>query len=326
LKVLLLASAASRQQIEPIFSELETFCKLKMDWLTPARQQKLASVVDGVPLARYDRILMWLPFDCLYSQINTLRKIPQLIVFDYTYHEYHARDREVASRRDKLTKALPWARFVVFGLDRKERLSKSGVDVESIPPFLGLSLASKEGSSLLPVSEFKCKTIGVCLLGDMEQTTNKRHREILFEIRRELKIHVIGGDESVNQKRQVLDKSVMCVVDDLPYGGLRGQSLDAFAAGCVVLLWPPNALECGELGLVDMENVALVDSKESLVAKVNFLKRHKDQAQAIAIAGQAWVAALDAKVIGALMNCIEAKLGKYTGDNAWSSLKYLFYR
>ena len=149
---------------------------------------------------------------------------------------------------------------------------------------------------------------------------------MLYDFRGELKIHIVDSSTSLVEKLEVLDNSLMCFACDSPYGGVRRQTLEAFAAGCLVLLWSADKEECADLGLVDMENVALVDSKEALVAKVNFLQRHKDQSLRITNSGHSWLATLELQAGKCLDAIVEPPFGEYTGDNAWSGLKYLFYR
>lgn len=317
LKLLLLASDVSKQQISAVFQHLEEANELRIEWLDGARQGQLSSVIEGLPITQFDRVLVWLPFKRLYSQIPALRKLSKLIVFDPILHELASIEGEALHRHVKLCKALPWARFVVSGQKRQRWLKKQGVDVFWLPPFLGL----------LPVeAEAAEKTNSVCFLGDPELSEYKQHKEMLYDVRRELKIHIVDNGASLVEKLQVLDSSLMCFACDSPYGGVRRQTLEAFAAGCLVLLWSADKDECADLGLVDMENVALVDSKEALVAKVNFLQRHEDQLSRIVSSGQSWLATLEVQAGMCLEAIIEPSFGEYTGDNAWSGLKYLFYR
>ena len=317
MKLLLLASDVSRQHISAAFQHLEALHELRVEWLNGARQGQLSSVIDGLPITEFDRVLVWLPFKRLYSQIPALRKLSKLIVFDSELHELASVEGEALHRHVKLCKALPWARFVVCGQQRQRWLKKQGVDVLWLPPFMGP----------LPVDEVATqKTNSVCFLGDPELPEYKQHKEMLYDIRRELKIQLVDSSADSGDKLDVLDSSLMCFACDSPVGGLRRQTLEAFAAGCVVLLWPADKKECADLDLMDMENVALVDSKEALVAKVNFLQRHKDQAQRIAHSGRSWLTTLELRASKCLDAIVTPPFGEYTGDNAWSGLKYLFYR
>jgi len=315
--LLLLASGASKQHIGAVFQHLEGHHELHTEWLNGARQGQLSSVIDGLPITEFDRVLVWLPFKRLYSQISALRKLSKLIVFDPILHELASIEGEALHRHVKLCKALPWARFVVCGQKRQRWLKKQGVDVLWLPSFVEPFAVEEEVAP---------KTNGVCFLGDPELPEYKQYREMLYEVRRELKIHIVGSDAGMPEISGVLDSSLMCFVCDSPFGGVRRQTLEAFAAGCVVLLWPADKDECADIGLVDMENVALVDSKEELVAKVNFLQRHKDQASRIASSGHLWLTTLEMQAGKCLGAIVEPPFGEYTGDNAWGGLKYLFYR
>ena len=317
MKLLLLASDVSKQDIGAVFQHLEASHELRIEWLNGARQGQLSSVIDGLPVREFDRVLVWLPFKRLYSQIPALRKLSKLIVFDPILHELASIEGEALHRHVKLCKALPWARFVVCGQKRQRWLKKQGTDVLWLPSFVEQLAAEKEVAP---------KTNSVCSLDDPGLPEYKKHREMLYEVRRELKIHIVDSDASMADKLGVLDSSLMCFVCDSPFGGVRRQTLEAFAAGCVVLLWPADTDECTDIGLVDMENVALVDSKEALVAKVNFLQRHKDQASRIANSGHSWLATLELQAGKCLDAIVAPPFGEYTGDNAWGALKYLFYR
>ncbi len=317
MKLLLLASDVSKQHIGAVFQHLEALHELRIEWLNGARQGQLSSVIDGLPITQFDRVLVWLPFKRLYSQIPALRKLSKLIVFDPILHELASIEGEALHRHVKLCKALPWARFVVCGQKRQRWLRKQGVDVLWLPPFMG-QLSVEETTTT--------KTNSVCFLGDPESPEYKQHKEMLYDIRRELKVHIVDSSAGLADRLDLLDSSLMCFVCDSPFGGLRRQTLEAFAAGCVVLLWPTDNDECDDLGLKDMENVALVDSKEALVAKVNFLQRHKDQTLRIANSGRSWLATLELQASKYLDVIIAPPFGEYTGDNAWSGLKYLFYR
>lgn len=317
MKLLLLASDVSKQDIGAVFQHLEASHELRIEWLNGARQGQLLSVIDGLPVREFDRVLVWLPFKRLYSQIPALRKISQLIVFDPVLHELASIEGEVLHRHVKLCKALPWARFVVCGQQRQRWLKKQGVDVLLLPPFMGGGAAKQDVAP---------KTNSVCFLDDPGLPEYKQHREMLYDVRRELKINIVDSDAGMPEKLGVLESSLMCFACDSPFGGVRRQTLEAFAAGCVVLLWPADKDECVDIGLVDMENVALVDSKEALVAKVNFLQRHKDQALRIANSGHSWLTTLELQAGTCLDEIVAPPIGAYTGDNAWSGLKYLFYR
>ncbi len=315
--MLLLASDVSKQHAGAVLSHLKASHELHVEWLNGARQGQLSSVIDGLPITQFDRVLVWLPFKRIYSQIPALRKLSKLIVFDPILHELASIEGEALHQHVKLCKALPWARFVVFGQKRQRWLKKQGVDVLWLPPFM----------EPLPVDESVAeKTNRVCFLGDPELLEYKQHKGILYDARRELKIHIVGSDVSFAEKLGVLDNSLMCFACDSPFGGVRLQTLEAFAVGCLVLLWPADHDECADLGLVDMENVALIDSKEALVAKVNFLQRHKDQSSHIANSGRLWLNTLELQAGKYLDAIVEPPFGEYTGDNAWSGLKYLFYR
>ena len=322
MKLLLLASDVSKQHIGAAFQHLDAVHELRVEWLNGARQGQLSSVIDGLPITQFDRVLVWLPFKRLYSQIPALRKLSKLIVFDPILHELASVEGEALHRHVKLCKALPWARFVVCGQKRQRWLKKQGVDVLWLPPFIG-QLPVEGVTTLTPNAP---KTNGVCFLGDPELPEYKQHKEVLYDIRRELKAHIVDGNASLADKLDVLGSSLMCFACDSPFGGLRRQTLEAFAAGCVVLLWPADIDECADLGLEDMENVALVDSKEALVAKVNFLQRHKDQTLRIANSGRSWLATLELRAGKCLDAIIAPPFGEYTGDNAWRGLKYIFYR
>jgi hypothetical protein len=317
LKLLLLASDVSKQHISAVLSHLDESHELRIEWLNSTRQGQLSSVIDGLPITQFDRVLVWLPFKRIYSQIPALRKLSKLIVFDPILHELASIEGEELLQHVKLCKALPWARFVVCGQKRQRWLKKQGVDVLWWPPFMRLLLVDEGAAE---------KVNGVCFFGDPDLPEFKQHKEMLYDVRRELKIHIVAGDASLSEKLGVLDNSLMCFACDSPFGGVRRQTLEAFAAGCVVLLWPVDTNECSDLGLVDMENVALVDSKEALVAKVNFLQRHKDQSSRIASSGRLWLNTLELQAGKCLDAIVEPPFGEYTGDNAWSGLKYLFYR
>lgn len=327
LKLLLLASGRSKQVVNAAFDGLGTSHDLHVEWLDAVRQRNLSMVIGSLPIKRFDRVLVWLPFKCLSAQIHTLRKLPKLVVFDSLLHEQASIAIDSQKQYLKFCKALPWARFVVFGQKCRGWLKNQGVDAHSLPP-VPEQLFLEKATNLKPVTSKGAahKITGVCFLGNADSPEYKQHKEFLYEVRRELKIRTVEDNTSLEEKRRVLDESVMCFVDESPFDGVRGIALDAFAAGCLVLLWPADHKECTELGLADMENVALVDSKEALVAKVNYLQRHKDQAAKIASSGQKWLASLKTQVNNGLESVIEPSLGQYTGDNAWSNLKYLFYK
>lgn len=317
MKLLLLASDGSKQHIDVAFRGLEASHSLEIEWLDSARQSQLSVVIDQLAATQFDRVLVWLPFKHIYSQIIALRKLPKLILFDPTFHECSSMEAEQLDKRVKLYEALPWARFVVSGLKRQQWLKKQGVDCVWLPPFLGRSNSA-------PASQER--SISVCFIGKPESRSYKEHRELLYDVRSELKLHIVDDDESLAEKLNVLDKSLMCFADESCFGGLRRQTLKAFSAGCIVLLWAANQAECADLGLSDMNNVAMIDSKESLLAKVRFLNRHQDKAAQIAESGQRWLATLESQASELLDGIIEPSLGEYTGDNAWKGLKYLFYR
>ena len=317
LKLLLLASDVSKQHIDVAFRGLEASHSLHIEWIEGARQSKLSDVIDSLSVAQYDRVLVWLPFKHLYSQIIALRKLPKLILFDPHFHEYSTVEAGQLEKRVKLFEALPWARFVVSGQKRQLWLKKQGADCVWLPPFVAQSMN---------VDRENQRSISVCFLGTPKSESLKKHREMLYEVRRELKLHIVDDDASLAEKLTVLDKSVMCFADESSFGGLRRQTLGAFSAGCVVLLWAASQAECVDLGLRDMDNVAMIDSKESLLAKVSFLNRHQDQAARIAESGQQWLKTVESQASDLLDSIIEPTLGEYKGDNAWKGLKYLFYR
>jgi len=136
LKLLLLASSASKNNIEAVFRRLETSHNLHIEWLDGVRQNQLSTVMDRLSAIKYDRVLVWLPFKCLYTQIVALRKLPRLILFDASLNEYPSSEKEALKQRVKLCKALPWARFLVAGQKKQRWLKEQGMDVRWLPPLM----------------------------------------------------------------------------------------------------------------------------------------------------------------------------------------------
>ena len=100
------------------------------------------------------------------------------------------------------------------------------------------------------------------------------------------------------------------------------------ASGCLLLTWDRGSEENHVVGFEDMKNVMLFQDERSAQAKLNFLKRHPDQLEAIRQQGKALVAARHTLVAmaEAVADNLSQPLIPFTGDDIEDALRFRFFR
>ncbi|MCG8312416.1 MAG: glycosyltransferase [Pseudomonadales bacterium] len=318
MKVLWLSLETYKTELCEFIAQLSSRVDLTVRWLTSKEAKHITKAVGGVELKTFDRVLIHLPVRLLLKQTPYLRCVPSLVLLQRDLPSIATTDLPLFDKFLKALGVMPWARVLLPFSQISHRLSQAGIDNYQVP----LGIDAREYTDL-----DQSRSHSAVVLADLENPASKPRKQLLLNIKTQNKLQIFEPELGATLREQLntLQVTVTCEQGCHLYRALNYQ---AMASGCLLLTWDRGSEENHVVGFEDMKNVMLFQDERSAQAKLNFLKRHPDQLEAIRQQGKALVAARHTLVAmaEAVAENLSQPLIPFTGDDIEDALRFRFFR
>ena len=318
MKVLWLSLETDRTEFREFVERLGASVQLAEKWLTLKDAKHFSKAIGAEELKAFDRVLVHLPIKLLLKQTPYLRCIPNLLLLQRDLVCIATTEPATLEKYFKALAIMPWVRVLLPYSQVAQQLTQAGIDNQQIP--LGISPGEYCDLGL-------SRSHSAAILADLDDPALKARKQLLLNIKTQNKLQIFEPEKG-NALQEQLNNQLIAVTCEQGCSSYRALNFQAMACGCLLLTWDRGSEETNALGFKDMNNVMLYRDERSAQAKLNFLKRHPDQLEAIRDQGKALVETRHSMIAMAasVVENLAQSLIPFTGDDIEDALRFRFFR
>ncbi len=277
MKVLMLVIDKQRIQLDCLYEGIAKHCDLDLRRLSSKEQDNIAKYFKhNVDTKLYSRIIMFLRFKKEIRQVAFIRTIPNLVILEHDAWQNYYPQSKYQNKFSRHYSALPWVRVLVSGATLSKRLCKEGFDAHFVSKGYDQSLLKNTQQE---------RSIELGFIGNTGHDTYIKRKELLETARDNFGLHITRTN-SGHEYLETLNNIRFFLSADIGFGENMVKNFEAMACGCVLIAYNQGEEENQILGFIDMKNVVLYDSIESLEKKLGILRENQKLAEEIAKSGQ----------------------------------------
>lgn len=305
MRVLTLTPENRSLSLDALYASLASYVDLDLRRLSSEQITDLQNALSSIDFDSYDRTLIDLPFKRIFTQIDFIGSIPNLVLYDEDVCQNFIWSSKWFRKYEKFYRSLQRCRVISTGGMVSERLRDKGVDAVFV---------SKGYDQTLLSDLHRERDIPYGFVGRLNHKIYKKRRNLLYALARSKGLTLLRT-YSTTEYRDILNRIRIFVSADIGFKEYMAKNFEAMACGCLLL-----AYEQGEeekiLGFKDMENVVLYRSKKEATQKIEYLDNNPALVEKIASSGRKLAEerfSLDKKgyeVYEALLPDIQARSGK----------------
>ena len=274
-RVLLLTVEERRPNIDPVFRELALHVDLETVVLAKQKKMDFRKELKSRYPGNYDALLLDLPFRRSSMYYKYLRKLDKVFIYEEDSCQDLIPDSRWHGKFSKAYKKIPGVRVINTGYQVSRHLAGQGVNAS--PLFKGFDSGKLYNEDLE-------RDIELGFVGRVKSKAYSARRELLESMSSSMGLQMMMTEPG-DAYRAGLNRISIFLSADIGLHEYMAKNSEAMACGCCVLAYRQGEGEEQWLGLRDMENIVLYDSRQEAEEKVNYLRENPQKREEIARAG-----------------------------------------
>jgi hypothetical protein len=315
MRLLILTHSPRIPDLTVMFDRLRELVQADIHVLGKEQSRNLKTFLRGIDLARYDRILVDLPFKHIYKQANVLTRLHGVLIYEEDACQNYLVSSKWYGAFSRFYHQLPSARIVVTGASVARLLREEGHDATFIPKGYNPTMLYDEG---------RVRDIELGFIGRTTSNVYKGRKELLESVQACEPLQLLRTAPGEDY-RQTLNRIRFFVSADIGLGEYMAKNFEAMACGCVLLAWHQGEEEPA-IGLQDGTHLLLYSSIYMLRQHLKALRADPYLAARIAQAGREFVShhCTHDLLAKRLVTELERKWPPLPHRNRWFCLRSLF--
>lgn len=275
MRVLWLIQSYEVHAFDLLADALRDYMEVDLIRLSADEQRDMLEALRGLPLDNYDRIMTTLRTKKEMRQWKVMRKIPNLVIFEYDACQNYLIGGKYRGRFSRYYRRLGGPRLIVSGASVANKLAAEGFDSCFLPK-------GYDSRCIYPRDEER--NIQLAFLGSLDAKVYEGRKAC---IERQIAVHGLqllrtapGEDYA-----RMLSRIRIFVSADIGLGEYMAKNFEAMAAGCVLMTYDQGQSENEAVGFRDMVNVVLFQDDASFDRKLALLLEDAALVDRIAQAG-----------------------------------------
>tara|TARA_R110001592_G_scaffold363352_2_gene684790 strand:+ start:56444 stop:57412 length:969 start_codon:yes stop_codon:yes gene_type:complete len=280
-----------------MFSCLGKLVNLELRRLTRSEAKKFYRYITPRQCAKYDRVLVDIPFKYMFNNVKKIRKIQNIIFLNEDLCQNYIEGSKWFGRFSKFYASLPQCRILASGYTHTQTLKAEGIDA----CFVG-----KAFDETLILNQELERDIEYAFVGRINSNAYSERKAMLSEVSKHINLETPRANPGA-EYNALLNRIVFFVSADVGLGEYMIKNFEALAAGCLLCAFRQGE-EDTVIGFKDMENALLYSNSAELIEKINTVSSDLNLKKSIRRAGTVLAASynyhsMSVKLFDAISRC-----------------------
>ncbi len=249
--------------------------KVDLVRLDPDEQKHLKSTFERFDFNAYDRVMTTLRTKKEMRQWRVMRKVPNLVVFEYDACQNYFRGSKYKGRFSRYFRRLGGPRLIVSGVGITEKFCGEGFDAHFMPKGYDPRVIQAGQAE---------RDVPLAFIGRLNRSVYAERKAMVELCREKFGLQVLRTQPGADYAKG-LHRIRLFLSADIGLGEYMAKNFEAMAAGCVLVTYSQGDRENDALDFVDMQNVVLYQGEAELAEKLKRLFDEPLLAESISKAG-----------------------------------------
>ncbi len=277
MRILIIKRDYGRPILKDYFRHLPDLGEVRVVTLDNNAQQDLAFHLQQLEAESYDRVVIALKAQLMFSQASTLARYRNLVIHEpSTWFNFDRVNSRYGRFSDLYHQLQPFT-LIVTSYTLARAWKAEGLQAFCVP------------NSFHPISlgyDAEPRDIRCAFVGKVDAQPYPRRRRVLSKFEKCTKMPILEC-HGIPEYRRLLNRIRFFISADVMMREYMQKNFEALACGCVLVAWRQGNGEEEALGLIDGENCLLYRDVDEALERIMELEQNPDEIDRISSAGRA---------------------------------------